>query len=53
MTKKHFVMVARIVSAIEDMGTRREVALNFAHSFQEENPRFDIVRFVKACGVEG
>jgi len=51
MTKKHFQLVARIVSAIDDVDTRKEVALNFAHSFQEENPRFDIFRFIKACGV--
>ena len=50
MTKKHFVMVAQVVSAIDCINTRREVALNFASEFQKENPRFDIERFVKACG---
>lgn len=51
MTKKHFAMVARIVSEIQEVGIRKEVALNFAQSFQDENPRFDITRFVKACGL--
>lgn len=51
MTKKHFVMIANVVSAIDDVDTRKEVALNFASEFQKENPRFDIVRFIKACGV--
>lgn len=51
MTKKHFVMVAQVVSAIDCINTRREVALNFASEFQKENPRFDITRFIKACGV--
>jgi hypothetical protein len=51
MTKKHFVMIANVVSAIDNAGTRKEVALNFASEFQKDNPRFDIVRFIKACGV--
>jgi len=52
MTKKHFVMIANVVSAIDNTDTRKEVALNFASEFQKENPRFDIVRFIKACGVK-
>ena len=51
MTRKHFVMIANVVSTIDDMDTRKEVALNFASEFQKENPRFDITRFIKACGV--
>jgi len=51
MTKKHFQLVANVVSAIDNLDTRKEVALNFASEFQKENPRFDIVRFIKACGV--
>ena len=50
MTKKHFQMVAQVVSAIDNGDTRSEVALNFASEFQKENPRFDINRFLKACG---
>lgn len=52
MTKKHFVMIANVVSSIDDIDTRKEIALNFASEFQKENPRFDIVRFIKACGVK-
>lgn len=51
MTKKHFQLVANVVSAIDDIDIRKEVALNFANEFQKENPRFEILRFVKACGV--
>ena len=51
MTRKHFKMVAQVVSAIDNMDTRREVALNFASEFQKENPRFDIEKFIKACGA--
>ena len=50
MTRKHFKMVAQIVSNIDCMDTRKEVALNFASEFQKENPRFDIEKFIKACG---
>ena len=50
MTRKHFVMIAQVVSAIDCVDTRKEVALNFASQFTKENPRFDIERFVKACG---
>lgn len=51
MTKKHFVMIANVVSAIDCVDTRKEVALNFASEFQKVNQHFDIVRFIKACGV--
>ena len=51
MTRKHFVMVAQVVSAIDDVNIRRETALNFASEFQKENPRFDIEKFVKACNA--
>ena len=50
MTRKHFKMVAQVVSAIDCINTRKEVALNFANEFTKENPRFDIERFIKACG---
>ena len=50
MTKKHFQLVANVVSAIDDINIRRETALNFASEFQKENPRFDIQKFIKACG---
>ena len=50
MTKKHFQLVANVVSASDDMDIRRETSLNFASEFQKENPRFDIERFIKACG---
>ena len=51
MTRKHFIMIANVVSAIDDMDTRREVALNFSSEFQKENIRFDIQRFLKACNA--
>jgi len=50
MTRKHFQMIAAIVGGIENKDTRQQVAMDFAHALRGENPRFDIVRFVKACG---
>ena len=51
MTRKHFVMIAQVVAAIDDIDIRRETALNFASEFQKENPRFNIEKFIKACGA--
>ncbi len=50
MTRKHFQMIANIVKNIEDQNTRTQVAMDFAHALRGENPRFDICRFVEACG---
>ncbi len=50
MTRKHFQMIASIVKNIEDVDTRTQVAMDFAHALRGENPRFDICRFVEACG---
>lgn len=43
-------MIASIVSSIDNDEIKKEVALNFASEFQKENPRFDIQKFIKACG---
>lgn len=53
MTKKDFQLVANVVSSIGDVDTRKEVALNFASEFQKENPRFEILRFMKTCRAFG
>ena len=50
MTRKHFQMIAAIVKGIEDIDTRTQVAMDFAHALRGENPRFNICRFVEACG---
>jgi hypothetical protein len=50
LTRKHFQMIASIVKNIEDVDTRTQVAMDFAHALRGENPRFDICRFVEACG---
>ena len=53
MTRKQFVKVAAIVSAIEDEDARKATALSFARWFMNENPRFKVERFLRACEPEG
>ena len=50
MTRKHFELIAKIVKNIENVDTRTQVAMDFAHALRAENPRFNVCRFVEACG---
>ena len=50
MTRKHFQMIANIVKNIEGRRTRESVAMDFAQALRGENPRFNVSRFVEACG---
>ena len=50
LTRKHFELIARIVKNIENIDTRTQVAMDFAHALRGENPNFNITRFVEACG---
>lgn len=51
MTRKHFILVANVVSEIEDENSRRKAALRFADEFADINPWFSRQRFLDACGV--
>ena len=51
MTRKDFTLIAQVVNSIDNLDTRREVALNFASELSKVNSRFDIVKFVAACGA--
>jgi len=51
MTRKDFILIAQVVSAIDSLDVRREVALNFASELSKVNNRFDVVKFVVACGA--
>jgi len=51
MTRKHFEIVARVVSRISDAKTRQTVAQSFGAEFETVNSNFDLARFLKACGV--
>ena len=48
-TRKHFKEIASILSEINDTETRHQVSLRFAQYFKNNNPRFDIQRFIVAC----
>jgi hypothetical protein len=52
VSRKHFQQVADLLKAIEDPAKRKEMAMHHAQIFQQQNPRFDIVRFGQAAGVD-
>ena len=49
MTRKHFQMIANVVKNIEDTKVRHAVAMDFAMKLKDENPRFNVSKFVGAC----
>jgi hypothetical protein len=51
MTKKDFIRVAKAISKIKDFRERRGIAVALKQICSESNPRFDAVKFYKACGL--
>ena len=51
MTRKHFKLIAETIRALPDLRDRRNQADRMAVICARTNPRFDRVRFLKACGV--
>jgi hypothetical protein len=51
MSKKHFVAMAKEISSMPDRNAARITAESFARVAQAANPRFDLNRFLTACGV--
>lgn len=62
MTKKHFEAIAAIIKAQYDSASKRRdgweacqtiehTADNLAEYFASQNPRFDELKFLQACGV--
>jgi len=51
MTKKHFQLIAQIVSEIEDVVERAKIAVRFSDELKALNPRFDVIRFLDSCGL--
>ena len=52
MTRKDFVLIAKVVSSLDDMGVRNYVGVAFAHKLQEANLRFNVSKFLEACECE-
>jgi hypothetical protein len=61
-SKKHYVAVAKMFAeavgetAVYPVGHRAllgDIAHGLANIYQDENPRFDRERFMRACGLEG
>lgn len=67
MTRKDYVLIAEGIRAeVDTLNMERDggldrtyhligaslVARRLAQSLQDDNPRFDYDRFIKACGVE-
>lgn len=52
MSKKHFVALAKSLRELPNDGTRKLAALRTAEVCKASNPRFDLDRFLAACGVD-
>ena len=51
MTKKDYIKVAKIIKTTSlGYPQRASLAASFASMFQEDNTRFDVQRFLDACG---
>ena len=51
MTKKHFSVMAQLIREMADRNAAYDVARAFIDLARHDNPRFDVQRFVDACGV--
>lgn len=50
-TKKDFIAAARTIAAISAPKEKKAVANNFCTIFQNQNPRFDKIKFLNACNI--
>jgi hypothetical protein len=53
MTRKDYEKIAKILKTthLEDH-QRASLSVSFASVCREDNPRFDVDRFLRACGVK-
>ena len=52
MTKKHFKLIAGLISKIENPAEKKAMAELNAATCAKANPRFDRNKFFAACGVK-
>ena len=53
MTRKDYIKIAKILKTTDlEAHKRASLAVSFASVCKEDNPRFDIERFLTACGVK-
>ena len=51
MTKKDYIKIAKILKTTDlEPHKRASLAVSFAQVCKEDNPRFDVQRFLEACG---
>jgi hypothetical protein len=49
-TKQHFIALAKLIKE-SDATTKYQIAQDLAKLFQEDNNRFSVSKFYKACGL--
>lgn len=52
MTKKDYIALARAISSMTTMRERVTACAVVTQVLQRDNPAFDVVRFVQACGID-
>jgi hypothetical protein len=50
-TRRHFQDIAGTIKEITPKAKREKAAMDWARKFALDNPRFDMGKFVKACGL--
>ena len=50
-TKKDFIAASKTISVITDPNEKKVAANNFCDIFKSQNPSFDRIKFLNACGI--
>tara|TARA_R100000234_G_scaffold111171_1_gene84012 strand:- start:592 stop:777 length:186 start_codon:yes stop_codon:yes gene_type:complete len=53
MTRKDYIKIAKILKTTElEAHKRASLAVSFASMLREDNPRFNVEKFLNSCGVK-
>jgi hypothetical protein len=52
MTRKDYVMIAKVFARSAGDDLAKLLAEDLADKLQADNPRFDRARFIEACGIK-